>query len=110
MKLTLTSDQYDDTLALGGSQITTALLDIARYVIECGGRVIVQTEFINAPPDLRRVFSSLRDLQEWEAEIARVTERAHQQRPAEPSAPLLNGGPAEPRGNSGVNSGPPSVS
>ena len=83
MKLTLTSDQYDDTLALGGSQITTALLDIARYVIQCGGRVIVQTEFINAPPDIRRIFSSLQDLQDWEAEIARVTERAQQQRPAE---------------------------
>jgi hypothetical protein len=81
MKLTLTSDQYDDTLALGGAEITTALLDIARYVIERGGRVIVQTEFVNAPPNIRRVFSSPRDLAEWEAEIARVTERAQQQRP-----------------------------
>jgi hypothetical protein len=109
MKLTLTSDQYDDTLALGGSQITTGLLDIAHYVIQRGGRVIVQTEFINAPPNIRRVFSSVQDLREWQAEIARVTERAQQQRPAEPGA-APNGGPATPVGNSGVTEGPAPVS
>ncbi len=109
MKLTLTSDQYDDTLALGGSQITKALLDIAGYIIQRGGCVIVQTEFVNAPPNIRRVFSSLQDLREWEAEIARVTERAQQQGPAEPTA-APNGGPARRVGTSGVMEGPPSVS
>ncbi len=78
MRLTITSDQYDDTLALGGSQFNTALLDIAREVVRRGGVVVVQTEYGNASPDIRRVFRTERDLDKWEEEIARVTELARQ--------------------------------
>lgn len=78
MRLTITSDQYDDTLALGGSEFNAALLSVAHDIIERGGRVVIQTEYVNAPPDIRRVFRTLEDLSQWEAEIARVTERAQQ--------------------------------
>lgn len=80
MRLTITSDQYDDSLALGGGEFNTALLSVARDVIRSGGPVVVQTEYINAPPDIRRVFRTLRDLEDWEAEIARVTELAERAR------------------------------
>jgi len=78
MRLTITSDQYDDTLGLGGSQFNEHLLRSARETIQRGGIVVVQTEYINARPDIRYVFRSLRDLEQWEGAIARVTELARQ--------------------------------
>lgn len=82
MRLTITSDQYDDTLALQGSEFNSALLTVARDVIRVGGLVVVQTEFRNAPPEIRRVFRTLDDLMQWEEEMARVTERARSSRNA----------------------------
>lgn len=76
MRLTITSDQFDDTLALGSSQFSTALLDVAREVVQRGGVVVVQTEYVNASPDIRRVFRSAQDLDNWEIAIDRVTEMA----------------------------------
>ena len=76
MRLTITSDQYDDMLALDGSQFNATLLSVAREIIQRGGCVVVQTEYVNASPDIRRVFRTVRDLDEWQAEITRVSELA----------------------------------
>jgi hypothetical protein len=78
VRLIITSDQYNDTFALSGSQFNIALLDIAREVVRRGGVVVVETEYVNASQQIRRLFRTERDLDQWESEIARVTELAKQ--------------------------------
>jgi hypothetical protein len=82
MRLTLTSDQFNDTLALAGSQFINEMFRLVREIVEGGGVVIVETQYVNAPAEIRYVFRTPQDLTKWEASIARVTELAHQQKRA----------------------------
>jgi len=80
MNLTISSQDYDDLKLFHGNQVLNELLGIARVVINNGGKVIIQSEYINAPPEIVRIFSTHKDLAEWEAQIAQATERANAMR------------------------------
>lgn len=45
------------------------ILQSASEIIRNGGKVIVQNEFVNAPPEIEKIISNLEELEEWKQEI-----------------------------------------
>ncbi len=41
-------------------------LKSARNIIESGGKVILEIRYVNAPPDIVKVFSTISEITEWQ--------------------------------------------
>ena len=65
--LTISVDALQDLLAIGES--IEPLFQRAQDTIKQGGKVIVQYEYFNAPPDVEREISTQAQLDDWRLEI-----------------------------------------
>ena len=72
----LTVSYHDDYIDHLNDELYLAeLLKSAKNIIESGGKVILEIRYINAAPDIVKVFSTIAELNEWENKIKEMKER-----------------------------------
>jgi hypothetical protein len=63
----LSTDTIQSFLSNGNS--LEPILQTASETLKNRGRVIIQNEFVNAPPEIERILSTLEELEDWKLEI-----------------------------------------
>lgn len=54
----------EDALVLQQNSLVSAIFSNAEEIIENNGKIIIQREYTNAPPDIIQVYSSLDEVRE----------------------------------------------
>lgn len=54
-----------DALTMGYFHVTDAVFDKALEIVKNGGKVIVQKEYINAAPEIMKIFDTLEEIEAW---------------------------------------------
>jgi len=69
MFLTINITDVEDALTLKNGQLIEAVFTHALEIVNAGGRIIIQREYINAPPTLLATFTTQADLDGWKSRI-----------------------------------------
>jgi hypothetical protein len=70
--LIISITDFQDNLALARNEIVSAIFSLAEEVVENGGKIIIQQEYENAPPDLVRAFSTIEEVRNWKQQLTEV--------------------------------------
>ncbi len=63
--LTMGFDIVGDAFKLGNTHIIDDICQLADEVIEQGGKIILQREYTNAPPDILAIFTTVDEIHSW---------------------------------------------
>lgn len=73
--LTLTFDQFQDSIQGAGTQFGEDLLDAAKATVKAGGQVFIQVEDPDNTPHIHATFNTLQEIQDgWENTMRKLAE------------------------------------
>lgn len=73
--LTINITDIEDAITLRNGLFVQAVFTHAAEVVNAGGRIIIQREYVNASPDHLATFSTSEDLENWKSRLEEILAR-----------------------------------
>jgi hypothetical protein len=75
ISLVINITDIEDGLALEMSEVVSDIIKVSRGIVEKGGKVIIQREYTNSPPDLLVEYTKVEELDIWKEKLNIVQEK-----------------------------------
>jgi precorrin-6B methylase 2 len=79
MFLIINITDVEDAITLKNGRLIEAVFTHASEILNAGGRIIIQREYVNASPDILATFTIQADLEDWKSRIDDILSRLDEQ-------------------------------